>query len=243
MAPPEESTHHLLTSSQLSVSRSLSSGSSLISTNKSPLVGSSADPEKASAAGILDRSRVTNRVRHGGTALDTPPLVVSAVIPRIARPSAYGPSLSPLPSPLRPHCLAKDRLRLWKPSPDVCSRHSSAQEDDVGRVFEVMSNAWADSTRETYSAGILVYHVYCDVKGLPENVRAPTTQSTITSFITSLTGSYSGSTIHNYIHGIRAWHVLHGLEWKINPLEMDAVLKGAIYHWVHRGTRSAHESQ
>ena len=129
--PQEDSTHHLLTSSQLSVSRSLSSGSSLISTNKSPLVGSSADPEKASAAGILDRSRVTNRVRHGGTALDTPPLVVSAVIPRIARPSAYGPSLSPLPSPLRPHCLAKDRLQFWKPSPDVCSHHSSAQEDDV----------------------------------------------------------------------------------------------------------------
>jgi hypothetical protein len=90
-----------------------------------------------------------------------------------------------------------------------------------------MSNAWADSTRETYSAGILVYHVYCDVKGVPEVLRAPASQHIITAFITSLAGSYSGSTIHNYIHGIRAWHILHGLEWKLNPLEMEAILKGA----------------
>ena len=109
----------------------------------------------------------------------------------------------------------------------VSSRHSVTQEGDINHVFEVMSNAWADSTRETYSAGILVYHVYCDMKGIPEDLRAPTSQHLITAFITSLAGSYSGSTIHNYIHGIRAWHILHGLEWRLNPLEMDAVLKGA----------------
>jgi hypothetical protein len=97
----------------------------------------------------------------------------------------------------------------------------------LDHVFEVMSNAWADSTRETYSAGILVYHVYCDVRGLPEDRRAPASQQIITSFISSLAGAYSGSTIHNYIHGVRAWHILHGLEWKPNPLELDAVLKGA----------------
>jgi hypothetical protein len=90
-----------------------------------------------------------------------------------------------------------------------------------------MSNAWADSTRESYSSGILVYHVYCDLKGIPEEQRAPASQSNITSFVVSLAGSYSGSTISNYIHGIRAWHILHGLEWRLNPLELDAALKGA----------------
>ena len=90
-----------------------------------------------------------------------------------------------------------------------------------------MSNAWADSTRESYSSGILVYHVYCDMKGVSEELRAPASQSNITAFIVSLAGSYSGSTISNYIHGIRAWHVLHGLEWRLNALELDAALKGA----------------
>ena len=97
----------------------------------------------------------------------------------------------------------------------------------MDHIFEVMSNAWADSTQETYSAGILAYHVYCDVKGLLEDLRAPTSQHILTSFITSLAGSYSGSTINNYVHGIWAWHILHGLEWKLNQLEMDAVLRGA----------------
>ena len=90
-----------------------------------------------------------------------------------------------------------------------------------------MSNAWADSTRESYSAGILVYHVYCDMEGIPEELRAPTSQHIITAFVTSLAGAYAGSTISNYVCGIRAWHILHGLEWRLNPLEMDAMLKGA----------------
>jgi hypothetical protein len=102
-----------------------------------------------------------------------------------------------------------------------------AQGSDVSQAFEVMANAWADSTRESYSAGILVYHVYCDKKSIPEELRAPTSQPIITAFIASLAGSYSGSTISNYVHGIRAWHILHGLEWRLNPLEMDALLKGA----------------
>lgn len=109
----------------------------------------------------------------------------------------------------------------------VTSRHSTTQGQDTEQVFRVMSNAWAESTRESYSAGILVYNVHCDKKGVPEELRAPTSQPIITDFVASLAGSYFGSTISNYIHGIRAWHVLHGLEWKLNPLEMDALLKGA----------------
>ena len=90
-----------------------------------------------------------------------------------------------------------------------------------------MSSAWAESTHESYSSGILVYHVFCDVKGVSEELRAPASQSIMTSFIVSLAGSYSGATISNYVHGIRAWHILHGLVWDLNPLEMEAALKGA----------------
>lgn len=90
-----------------------------------------------------------------------------------------------------------------------------------------MSNAWAESTRVSYSSGILVYHVYCDVKGIPEDLRAPTSQHVITAFITTLAGSYSGSTISGYVHGIRAWHILHGLDWSPNTMEMEAALRGA----------------
>ena len=90
-----------------------------------------------------------------------------------------------------------------------------------------MANAWADTTRESYSSGILVYHVFCDARDIPEDERAPTNQQIITAFITTLAGSYAGATVSNYICGIRAWHILHGLEWKLNELELEAALKGA----------------
>ena len=193
--------------------QSLSSNLSLILTSNPPPVTVESPPGLEHALTSLDvdlapsLSQVTGHVRHGVVVANTPPPVVPTTRPRLTKPSAYNPSLSPLPSPLRPHCLAKDRLRLWKPSLDVLSHHSSVPEDDLSHVFEVMLNAWADSTRETYSAGILVYHVYCNVRGLPEDQRAPASQHVITSFVASLAGSYSGSTINNYIHGIRAWHV------------------------------------
>ena len=109
----------------------------------------------------------------------------------------------------------------------MTSRHSTAQADDLPHIFDVMSNAWAGSTRESYSAGLLVYHVFCDKKGIPEELRAPTSQDIITSLVASLAGSYSGSTISNYIHGIRAWHILHGLQWRPDRLELEAVLRAA----------------
>ena len=95
------------------------------------------------------------------------------------------------------------------------------------RVFDVMANAWAESTHESYSAGLLVYHVYCDMKDIPEELRAPVSQSLVTDFVVSLAGAYAGTTISNYVNGLRAWHVLHGLEWRLNTLETEAVLKAA----------------
>ena len=88
-----------------------------------------------------------------------------------------------------------------------------------------MLNAWAGSTRESYSAGLLVYHIYCDKKGIPEELRAPTSQDIITSLVASLAGSYSGLAISNYVHGVQAWHILHGLQWRPDRLELEAVLR------------------
>ena len=109
----------------------------------------------------------------------------------------------------------------------MASRHFTAQADDLPHIFDVMSNMWAGSTRESYSAGLLVYHVFCDKTGIPEELRAPTSQDVITSLVASLAGSYSGSTISNYVHGVRAWHILHGLQWRPDCLELKAVLRAA----------------
>ena len=178
MVPQEDSTRLLIVSSQSSAFQSLSGNISLIAPDSDPV----------QLAPSLDSS-TTNRVRHAAAnANRSLPLPTPNVL-RPSRPSAYGPNLSPLPSSLRPHCLARDRLRLWRPSPAVCSRHSNGGGADLEQVFNMMSNAWAESTRESYSSGILVYHVYCDAKGIPEELRAPTSQSIVTSFIVNLAGA------------------------------------------------------
>ena len=47
------------------------------------------------------------------------------------------------------------------------------------------------------------------------------------SFISTLAAAYSGSTISNYVCGIRAWHLIHGVSWRIDKPELDTMLKAA----------------
>ncbi|KAG1743377.1 hypothetical protein EDB19DRAFT_1633214, partial [Suillus lakei] len=125
-----------------------------------------------------------------------------------------------------PHCAAKDRLHLWMP---FTPRHtpSTLVPSDMTRVQEVMLHAWAESTHESYGSGLLVFHVYCDSRSIPEHDRAPANSTLISTFIAFIMGSYSRKTIANYIFGVRAWHILHGMRWALNDEETDALLKAA----------------
>jgi hypothetical protein len=87
-----------------------------------------------------------------------------------------------------------------------------------------MSRAWEDGTRETYGSGLLTFHVYCDKKEIPELQRAPASRILLTAFISELAGAYSGKTISNYIYGVRAWHILHGVEWQLKDPEVETLL-------------------
>jgi hypothetical protein len=156
----------------------------------------------------------------------------SSLSTRVSTPAPYFKDRTPLPSVQRPHVLARDRLRLWLP---LSPRNALDQEchptnltlTDIERVREVMIGAWADSTRETYGSGLLIFHVFCDKKNISEAQRAPASPILIASFIATLCGTYSGTAITNYVCGIQAWHVLHGLSWHMNTAEVDALLKAA----------------
>ena len=90
-----------------------------------------------------------------------------------------------------------------------------------------MSHAWAQSTQESYSSDLLSWHVYCDKKLILDLQQAPASQPHLATFVANLARCFSGRTISNYLHGIHTWHILHGMEWKLNKVEMDALLKGA----------------
>jgi hypothetical protein len=147
-------------------------------------------------------------------------------------PAQYNPDLTPAPSLLRPHCLAKERLRLWLPSIPCPLLDGNGipvllRDEDILRIRVVSAKAYADSTIGGYGAGLLVYHVYCDRKEIPEEQRAPVSDILLSGFIATLAGVYAGTTISNYVSAIRAWHLIHGLLWERNKAQIDALLKAA----------------
>jgi len=91
----------------------------------------------------------------------------------------------------------------------------------------VLANAYAESTLSTYNTGLLIYHVFCDRKGIAEEHRAPADKKLMASFIATIAGVYAGSSIANYVHGIHAWHTIHGVAWYMNKDELDHLLKSA----------------
>jgi hypothetical protein len=93
--------------------------------------------------------------------------------------------------------------------------------------MNVMAFAWTEATCETYGTGLLTYHVFCDKKEIPETQRAPTSSILLQSFVASMAGSYSAAAITNYVCGVRAWHILHGIGWRLNDDETNTLLQAA----------------
>ncbi|KIK84152.1 hypothetical protein PAXRUDRAFT_152959 [Paxillus rubicundulus Ve08.2h10] len=137
------------------------------------------------------------------------------------------------PSPLHPACKARDHLLLWAPI-KLCSAPDSKttlSQNDIQCIYDVIVDAWVDSMKETYGSGLLTFHIFCDNRNILESECAPTIPSIISFlsvFISTLTGSYSGSAISNYINGVRAWHTVHGLDWALNSTETNAFLKAEM---------------
>ncbi|KDQ55579.1 hypothetical protein JAAARDRAFT_85458, partial [Jaapia argillacea MUCL 33604] len=133
--------------------------------------------------------------------------------------------------PLRPHCLAQDRLRLWIPFASRVAEDMfgplNISDEDLDRVLAVINVSWASGTWETYGSGLLIFHVFCDLREISEAQRYPASSVLMLTFISSCAGSYSGKTLTNYFFAICAWHTLHGQPWNMNAAEMKAVLDGA----------------
>lgn len=170
--------------------------------------------------GVTSESRFVNMATLAPESLPT------------ASPRPYTVSLNLLPSNLRPHCLARDRLRLWLPSTHRkplghSGTYIPLTDVDLNRILTVIGHSLASGTRETYGAGLLVFHVFCDARLIPEDQCGPASSILLLSFIASCAGLYSRKTLENYLYGVRAWHLLHGLEWLPDSAQISSALAGA----------------
>ena len=73
---------------------------------------------------------------------------------------------------------------------------------DIEQILDVINVSWAKGTREVYGAGLLVYHVFCDLWNVPEEERGPAPPILIIAFILNCAGVYAGGTLANYIFAI-----------------------------------------
>lgn len=91
----------------------------------------------------------------------------------------------------------------------------------------MIGHSLAGGTRESYGSGLLVFHVFCDARQIPEHQRGPASPILLLSFIANCAGLYSGKTLETYFYGVRAWHLLHGLDWLAQGAQVSAALQGA----------------
>jgi len=147
----------------------------------------------------------------------------------MVKPLPYRTDLTPAPSPLRPHCGARERLLWWTPytpKPGTPT-HPILSDEDFNRILSIINASWSENTKATYGTGLLVFHVFCDSHTIPEIDRCPVSQPLLLSFLSTCAGTYSGNTLSNYTAGLRAWHMLHGRPWLIDADTLKATIEGA----------------
>ena len=101
---------------------------------------------------------------------------------------------------------------------------TNLDDNDLTQIGEVLEEAYATNTKNTYGTGIFAFHEFCDFKGIEEKHRAPVDKNVLVSFIATYAGTYGGSTIRNFVYSIRAWHIIHSAPWKIDNNELKALL-------------------
>ena len=119
-------------------------------------------------------------------------------------PAPYPLHLTPSPSSLCPHCLAKDQLRKWTPVSQPPEHTDTVMFIGAEReqVKEMMLHAWEEDTCTAYGAGLLMWHCFCDKKGVSEESRAPASQDLLSVFIAHLVAAYSERTILGYMNRV-----------------------------------------
>ena len=126
---------------------------------------------------------------------------------------------------VRPKVAAHLRLASWAPKGQT--RLSFIPSPLYDKLAKALASALQDSTLRTYGTGLDRFLSFCDDLQVPETERAPCSSDLIAAFVASLIGSYSHSAIRNYVAGVRAWHKLHRIPWRVDEDQLNLLFKAA----------------
>lgn len=126
------------------------------------------------------------------------------------------PGCSITPSELCPTVRAKDRLQAWTTPYARLKRseHLLSLPPEVIEWGEKLTLAGlADSTKESYGAGLLRFNQFCDMLNISEHQRMPASDHLIVGFLGYHMGKISGSCAKSWLSALQAWHKLKGAPW------------------------------
>ncbi|KAJ3873079.1 hypothetical protein F5051DRAFT_338258, partial [Lentinula edodes] len=68
---------------------------------------------------------------------------------------------------------------------------------------------------------------FCDPGHIPESQSAPCSADLLNAWIATMSGNYAGTFVKNYVHSLRAWHMIHCVEWIIDKTSFNTIVQGA----------------
>ncbi|KAJ7078120.1 hypothetical protein B0H15DRAFT_736484, partial [Mycena belliarum] len=157
-------------------------------------------------------------------------LAAAATLPgKRARRAVKGRELAP--SQFRPHVPADRRVLLWT-APFSLAVHAAWEEAGIRielqrRVYEGLLRAQVAETRESYGAGLLRFHQFCDRECIPESARMPADRFLLAAFVADAIGSCTGGCIRSWLCGLRLWHLYNDAPWHGDEGWLPALKKSA----------------
>ncbi|KAF8229651.1 hypothetical protein L208DRAFT_1123844, partial [Tricholoma matsutake] len=81
------------------------------------------------------------------------------------------------------------------------------------KIFKKLLSATSDVTHQSYGAGLLHFTQFCNCEHISETCQMPASIILLSSFIADAIGTCTGQCIHNWLNGVRLWHLYNCAEW------------------------------
>ena len=117
------------------------------------------------------------------------------------------------------------RSLLFKPLLPPNPINLSLSAKTLNLLDKTLQNSLSASTISGYSLALTRFLNFCNLEDIPPELRFPANEFVLCAFAASNAGRISGNTVCKYISALKAWHILHGVNWK-GGLRLNFVLNG-----------------
>jgi hypothetical protein len=117
------------------------------------------------------------------------------------------------------------RSLLFKPPLPPSSINLSLSAKTLNLLDKTLQNSLSASTISGYSLALTRFLKFCNLENIPLELRFPANEFVLCAFAASNAGQVSGNTVCKYISALKAWHILHDVDWK-GGLRLNFILNG-----------------